>query len=281
MKQYFFSLHDIENIPELLNDYRKGDWLMIRLIFFHWFFVSTFSAMFYGTHLFGFVSGAILTLIGWVSFRLHEGTPIFRIISALILMGFTIISIQQSQGSIEMHFHIFVILSFLTVYKDIRPVGAASTLVIVHHLIFNYLQEYQVSFMGMPIKVFSYGCGLDIVLLHAFFVIFEWLVLIWVIKKSTQKFLDEVHAKHQMEMLTNDMKLSSAVFENADEGILVTDQNGIILSTNSALEELTGYTEDELKGKTPNLLRSGRHDEEFYTKMWKSIQEKNTWKGQS
>ena len=80
--------------------------------------------------------------------------------------------IQQSLGRIEMHFHIFGVLSFLVIYKDYKVISLGSIFIIVHHLIFNYLQEFNITFYDTPIVVFNYGCGLDITLLHAAFVIF-------------------------------------------------------------------------------------------------------------
>jgi diguanylate cyclase (GGDEF)-like protein/PAS domain S-box-containing protein len=276
----FFSLHDEEAIPELLNDYKKTDRLMLYLVFIHWLFVSTFSAYFYGMYLLGFVGGGLLTGLALLSYRYLCGTPAYRIIVALTLMSFTIISIQQNLGRIEMHFHVFVLLAFLSAYKDVRPVTAASLLVIFHHLTFNYLQEYNVEIFNTPIMVFSYGCGLDIVLLHAFFVIFELIVLLWVIEQATRKFLEEVQAKHQVEKYAGAMKQSAAVFENADEGIIITDPAGNMISVNSAYEQLTGYSEAESLGENPAILKSGRHNETFFKEMWETLDETGVWKGE-
>ncbi|MDX1294735.1 MAG: EAL domain-containing protein [Sulfurimonadaceae bacterium] len=280
MIQRFFSLHDEEAIPELLNDYKKTDRLMLYLVFIHWLFVSTFSAYFYGMYMLGFVGGGLLTLITALSYRYLFGTPAYRIIVSLTLMCFTIISIQQNLGRIEMHFHVFVLLAFLSAYKDIRPVTAASILVIFHHLIFNYLQEYNVELFNTPIMVFSYGCGLDIVLLHAFFVIFELIVLWWIIEQASRKFMEEVQAKHKVEELAGAMKQSSAVFENADEGIIITDSSGKMISVNSAYEHLTGYSEADSLGKTPAILKSGRHNDAFFKEMWNTLDETGVWKGE-
>lgn len=51
------------------------------------------------------------------------------------------------------------------------------SLILAHHLIFNYLQASELLFFGEPIVIFNYGCGLDIVMLHGAFVLFEWFVL--------------------------------------------------------------------------------------------------------
>ncbi len=92
-------------------------------------------------------------------------------------MTFSIIMIQQSLGRIEMHLHLFVAMSFLVIYKDHRTISVATLFILLHHFTFNYLQEYNLSIFDTPIIVFNYVCGLDIVFLHAAFVVFEWFVL--------------------------------------------------------------------------------------------------------
>jgi diguanylate cyclase (GGDEF)-like protein/PAS domain S-box-containing protein len=75
-------------------------------------------------------------------------------------------------------------------------------------------------------------------------------------------------------------RLAAKVFENINEGVMVTDQNGHILSVNPAFEIVTGYQEEEVVGKNPNLLQSGIHNRKFYQKMWKEMIEKGIWKGE-
>lgn len=70
------------------------------------------------------------------------------------------------------------------------------------------------------------------------------------------------------------------VFENTSEGIIVTDADQRILAVNRAFREITGYSEDEVRGKTPRLLKSGRHDEAFYRAMWASLNATGNWRGE-
>jgi diguanylate cyclase (GGDEF)-like protein/PAS domain S-box-containing protein len=71
-----------------------------------------------------------------------------------------------------------------------------------------------------------------------------------------------------------------AVFENTAEGVTLTDPHGRILSINPAFTRITGYTEDEVVGKNPALLRSGRHDESFYHQMWSELAATGHWQGE-
>ncbi|MBM7868083.1 EAL domain-containing protein [Heliobacterium gestii] len=74
--------------------------------------------------------------------------------------------------------------------------------------------------------------------------------------------------------------LAAKVIENTTEGIMITDAKGIIQSVNPAFCRSTGYTESESIGNNPRLLKSGRHDGQFYRKMWCSMQESGQWQGE-
>ena len=67
-------------------------------------------------------------------------------------------------------------------------------------------------------------------------------------------------------------KLSSAVEKTAD-AIFITDASGAIEYVNAAFEQLTGYSREEVLGKTPRIIKSGKHDPEFYRKLWDTILE--------
>jgi diguanylate cyclase (GGDEF)-like protein/PAS domain S-box-containing protein len=74
--------------------------------------------------------------------------------------------------------------------------------------------------------------------------------------------------------------VSRRVFDAASEAILVTDEAGAMTYVNAAFVELTGYAEGELIGRSPRLLRSGRHGPEFYADMWKAIGSEGYWAGE-
>ena len=68
-----------------------------------------------------------------------------------------------------------------------------------------------------------------------------------------------------------EQRLSRIVFENSFEGIIVTDANGRIQLTNPAFTDTTGYSAEEVIGRTPALLKSGRQDAVFYQAFWKAL----------
>lgn len=76
-----------------------------------------------------------------------------------------------------------------------------------------------------------------------------------------------------------DLRIAAIAFES-QEGIFITDANSVILKTNKAFTNITGYSAVDAIGKTPRLLSSGRHDDQFYKSMWDSINSKGVWHGE-
>lgn len=72
-------------------------------------------------------------------------------------------------------------------------------------------------------------------------------------------------------------KISTAIEQTADS-IMITDQNGIIEYVNSAFLKITGYSREEVIGKTPRILKSDKHSESFYKDFWGKILAGNTYR---
>ena len=73
-------------------------------------------------------------------------------------------------------------------------------------------------------------------------------------------------------------RLAAAV-EHAAESILITDAEGTIQYVNPAFERVTGYSRHEVLGKNPRLLKSGKHDEVFYRRLWRTLKKGGVWSG--
>ena len=87
-------------------------------------------------------------------------------------------------------------------------------------------------------------------------------------------------AMRQQESDAEALRLSASVFEHTQEGILITDAAQHIIQVNRAFTRLTGYTLDDLRGKSPGVLRSGRHDKAFYEAMWRTIEDCGEWRSE-
>jgi PAS domain S-box-containing protein len=77
----------------------------------------------------------------------------------------------------------------------------------------------------------------------------------------------------------NELLRLSAAIEQSPETVVITDQDGTIVYANPAFETATGYRVEEAIGQTPNVLKSGKHDEAFYADLWKTISAGHIWEG--
>ncbi len=76
------------------------------------------------------------------------------------------------------------------------------------------------------------------------------------------------------------LHLAASVFTHAREGIMITDAGGVIVDVNDAFAWITGYTREDAVGQKPSILRSGRHDAEFYAAMWRALTADGYWNGE-
>lgn len=75
-------------------------------------------------------------------------------------------------------------------------------------------------------------------------------------------------------------RMSTVVFENTREGIMVTDADNTIVMINRACTDITQYQEHELIGQTPSMIASGRHDRMFFRDMWQVLKTTGYWQGE-
>jgi len=76
------------------------------------------------------------------------------------------------------------------------------------------------------------------------------------------------------------VSLAASIFENAAEGIMITDGRNRIISVNRAFETITGYGADEVLGCDPGILFFGSHDQDDHHALWKNVSETGSWRGE-
>lgn len=87
-------------------------------------------------------------------------------------------------------------------------------------------------------------------------------------------------ANEDLEREVVERELAAAVFANAAEAIIVTDETGLIVRVNPAFSLITGYAENEVLGKASSLLQSGLHPKEFFAEMWRTLKRDGGWQGE-
>lgn len=78
----------------------------------------------------------------------------------------------------------------------------------------------------------------------------------------------------------DELELADKVFRSLSEAIIITDTENQIVKINPAFSQITGYSEAEVLGQNPKLLRSGRLTNDFYQEMWRHIQQQGSWSGE-
>ena len=73
-------------------------------------------------------------------------------------------------------------------------------------------------------------------------------------------------------------RLVTAIEQGVDS-VVITDRDGMIQYVNPSFEKITGYTRDEVIGRNPRILQSGKHDALFYQEMWKTLASGKAWQG--
>jgi len=96
----------------------------------------------------------------------------------------------------------------------------------------------------------------------------NWQILI----RRIQRILHSRQVQWEVNLLYN-------AAANGHDAILITDTENRIRYVNPAFSKITGYSRDEVMGKNPSLLASGKHTASFYQAMWQQINEQGEWRG--
>lgn len=75
------------------------------------------------------------------------------------------------------------------------------------------------------------------------------------------------------------LRIAAVTFQTHD-AIVITDAGANIVRVNQAFTDITGYAQDEVVGKNPRIMNSGRQDRMFYTEMWQQLLHTGSWAGE-
>ncbi|MGY0197020.1 EAL domain-containing protein [Leptothrix sp. BB-4] len=77
-----------------------------------------------------------------------------------------------------------------------------------------------------------------------------------------------------------ELRIAARILDVTSEGVMITDPAHHILRVNKAFTTVTGYSAEEVRGKRPRLLSSGRHDDTFYDDMRQQLEREGAWRGE-
>jgi methyl-accepting chemotaxis protein len=170
-----------------------------------------------------------------------------------------------------------VSLAFLIRYKDIAPVLAATVTTAVHHVLFNFAQDAELAFAGTPIMIFDYGCGWDIVAIHATFVIIAMCVFSNIILNLTHEFIKNAEVYDIIDHLNDsvDYTSSAADFISESGQELALDASNNTESVRASFENIDNMNSgiNSLNEKTSSAKEKVELINENSSKMNSSMEE--------
>lgn len=83
-----------------------------------------------------------------------------------------------------------------------------------------------------------------------------------------------------LETAAGEINLAESVFNENFQSIMITNQDGAIIRVNPAFTRITGYTSTEVIGQNPKILKSNRHDKQFYDEYWAALVNEGSWQGE-
>lgn len=94
------------------------------------------------------------------------------------------------------------------------------------------------------------------------------------LKTATSVFGEAMNEVHEH------MRIATKVLENAVEGVIVTDDKGVIRNVNPAFTRITGHEPLEVIGNPMKSLRGGHEDRELHDLLWESLMKDGIWRGE-
>lgn len=228
----------------LMKDNVVTSGIMEKVIIAHVIVVPLLFGVTTGNFLFSLIASVFIGGIGMLAIRNNPKSRAASITVGITLMAFSALMIQLTGGRIETHFHIFAMVTSMVIYREAWAIIAAVVTIAVHHMVFNYLQLAEVSLFGSPIIVFSYGCGLDIVLLHASYVILCFVMGLVILRRNNLALFKMLEIQTELDALnvsadqtaSLSQEVSKASNDNAQGA---SEQQSILEGTISGFQDMS------------------------------------------
>jgi methyl-accepting chemotaxis protein len=210
-------MHDLAYF--LKKNYVQADRLMLCLL---WglFVMSLALSGLHDTLTWALVIGLPAVLIPTALILASGGSRLTRLVVAAALMVFSALHIHQAAGMTELHFGIFVLLAVLLCYRDWSVILVAALVIAVHHLSFNYLQQW-----GYGVLCFTEP-GLGKVILHAAYVVAESAALIYIAIALQREAFQSAELKVNVGMMTGQ---ESGIIDLRSNHIASTSESSAVL----------------------------------------------------
>ena len=84
----------------------------------------------------------------------------------------------------------------------------------------------------------------------------------------------------ERKIIEEKLQQAAMVFETVSEAVAICNRDNLIVAVNQAFTDITGYTRNEVIGKNPKILSSGKHNKDFYAVLWAELKETGVWQGE-
>lgn len=216
--------------------YKKADQLMLLLSALL-FGVSLCLAPMYQTWGAAFlIGGGTLAALAAI-YAMAKGQLVARVAFAAGFMTMTALHIQQSQGMIEFHFGVFVLLALLLYYRDWVPVVVAAGAIAVHHVLFYYLQTQGSDLRVLPER----DNGWWIIAVHAAYVVVEAAVVVWMSLDLKKEFITASELQLATESILNGERIDLS-YRTSGESELLARFDAYTATVATLVEEVSNNT---------------------------------------
>ncbi|MFC1497355.1 PAS domain S-box protein [Verrucomicrobiota bacterium] len=189
--------------------------------------------------------------------------------------------------------HIYLFNTHVVSYYALKPGIAVilldlsalfSSIYIISSLIKFYKKEKNSESLAMLIGIIGFYIIIinDVLVgLHVynFIYILEYAYLFMLLSMGYALSTRRLKTRSKLQSSQKELQLLATAVNEAAESIEITDNSGAIIYVNPSFEKMTGYSKEEVQGRNPRILRSGKHSEQFYKNMWSDLTAGKTWRG--